>query len=88
MKVSRALRNQRREHAQLVVERLKLEVHRIRVNDAKSNHITIWIEEGRRVEWWPSTERWRDWSGKSHFGNALQLVRFIRAATTLSEEFA
>lgn len=88
MKVSRALRHRRREHAFLVAERLKLEVHRVRINDAKGSHITLWLDEGRRLEWWPATERWRDWNGKVHFGNPLQLVRFIRADLDMAREVA
>ena len=88
MRVSRALRYRRRENAFLVTERLKPEVHRVRVNDAKGSHLTVWIDEGRRVEWWPATERWRCWNGKAHFGNPLQLVRFVRAAAALAKEVA
>lgn len=88
MKVSRALRHRRRAHARLVTERLEPEIHRVRVNDAKGSHITLWIDEDRRLEWWPSTERWRCWNGTAHFGNPLQLVRFVRAAITLAKEVA
>ena len=88
MRVSHALRVRRRAHAPLIAERLNSEVHRVRINDAKASHVTVWIEEDRRLEWWPATERWRCWNGKTHFGNALQLVRFVRAAAALAKEVA
>ena len=86
MSISRSLRHRRREHAFLVAERLESEIYNVRVNDAKGSHLTLWIEAGRRVEWWPATERWRCWNGKAHFGNPLQLVRFIRADLALARE--
>lgn len=86
MKASRALRHRRREQAILVAERLKPEIHTVRINDTKGSHITIWIEEGRRIEWWPATERWQCWQGRTHFGNPLELVRFIRADLALARE--
>ena len=74
------IRRRNREIALQIAERLENEVHRVRVNDDKAAHVSIWVDEKRRVEWWPGPGHWRDWSGKKHRGSPLAFVKFVRAA--------
>lgn len=75
----KADRKARRAEAQRVIRHLGDLVVRHRTNDTKGSHITLWLSETRRVEWWPGTMRWRDPSGGMTRGTADDLVAFLRA---------
>lgn len=80
------VRRRNREIACQVAERLETEVHRVRINDDKAAHVSIWVDENRRVEWWPGPMHWRDWSGKKHRGSPLAFAKFVRAAVAQTAE--
>jgi hypothetical protein len=49
-----------------------------RINDAHASHITIWANNGLRVEWWPGTRSWADWTGARHHGEMDDLIAFLQ----------
>lgn len=84
-RISRAERKQRRAEARLILDQLAEDTYRTRINDRIGSHITLWISEAQRIEWWPATRRWSCWRGNTHFGTPERLMSFVRHAASKVE---
>jgi hypothetical protein len=79
-KISQNKRRRRREEAKARLKDVTSLVHRHQVNREDMAHVTLWLDEQRRIEWWPGTARWAydfgDETGRKH-GDIDALIRFI-----------
>ena len=78
--ITTAERRKRRENATAVLPRLGDLLHDYRVNDTKAAHVTLWLREDYRIEWWPGTASWHDPIRGRMRGSLSDLVGFLREA--------
>ena len=66
-RITRQQRRAARDEAFRRLDDVAAHAQEVRVNDAICSHITVFLDTGERVEWWPGAQHWRigleDWRG-------------------------
>ena len=52
-------KQKRRDEAGVRLPEIEAIARRVRVNDLDHIHITVWVTDKQRVEWWPGTGKWQ-----------------------------
>lgn len=79
MKISRKEREASREEATRRLDEVASLVSEARRNDEIGSHYSLWIDQYRRVEWWPGAQHWRDSDQTDHFGPLDGLLTWLRS---------
>lgn len=80
-KISRREREASREEAARRFDEVASLVSEARKNDEIGSHYSLWIDQHRRVEWWPGAQHWRCSTQTDHFGAMDDLLTWLRSET-------
>lgn len=79
-KRSRKEREAAREEAIARLDELGAMTREARQNDKAGSHFTVWLRNGRRIEWWPGSRHWRDADLMNHTGEIEEFFQWVRTA--------
>lgn len=51
-------RHVRRQVAREQMPRVEALAYKVRVNKPDTSHVTVWLNEQARAEWWPGSHKW------------------------------
>lgn len=67
----------RREVARQNLPRVEALAVEVRVNRPDYSHITVWVSDGSRLEWWPGNHKWQD-GAEYHRGTITDFIEYLR----------